>query len=213
MVTLQTVEIPGYREALQRESRVRDTAFLDGLEVVCGVEVYPLSLRRIVWLEQAQNGFIVPWIFDSDSELLAHALQILYFSTPEYRPPTSPKFGFWRAFGEGYRQHRFFGKLKRDKKAEDIIKEIQEWVADAFMDRPNGGGSSEVAGPSYAGYPAYIVDKLGAAGLPFAYDEIMDMPLRRLWQHWRIAVRRIDEATLTNPSDEVATNYIAGVKP
>jgi hypothetical protein len=57
------------------------------------------------------------------------------------------------------------------------------------------------------------VDKFAEAGLPFTYQEIMDMPMRRLWQFWRIAVRRVNEAHLSNPSDDLATKVIAGVKP
>lgn len=211
MVTLQTVEIPGLREAIQRESRVRDLAFLDGLEIVCGVEVYPLSLRRLLWLEQARNGFIVPCRFESDDEYLAHALQVVYFCTPGFRIPTSPKVSFWSVFRDNYRQQGFFRKALRSGSPEVIVKEIEDWLAEAFMDSPAVGGSNEVASPSYASYPAHIVDKFASAGLTFTYDEIMDMPLKRLWQHWRIAVRRVDEVTLTNPSDDLATKVIAGV--
>jgi hypothetical protein len=213
MVTLQTVEIPGLRDALKREARIRDTAFLDGLELVCGVEVAPITLRRLIWLEQAHNGLVVPWRFESENELLAHSLQIVYFCNPTYVPPTRPKFGFWPAFFEGRKQHGFFRGITRGKKAEDIIAEVGEWLSEAFMDAPAGGGSNEIQSPSYASYPAHIVDKFAEAGLPFTYGEIMDMPLRRLWQFWRMAVRRVNETALSNPSDDLATKVIAGVKP
>lgn len=212
MVTLQTVEVPGLREALKREARIRDTAFLDGLEVVCGVEAYPLSLRRLIWLEQAHNGFVVPFRFESDEEMLSHALQIVYFCNPDFSPPASPKYSFWDSFRDGMKQHAFFRKALRSGPPEAIIKEIETWLGDAFMDSPAGGGNNEVRGPSYASYPAYIVDKFAEAGLPFTYDQIMDMPLRRLWQHWRVAVKRVNDTTLTNPSDDLATKVIAGVK-
>ncbi len=78
------------------------------------------------------------------------------------------------------------------------------------MDSP--AGSSGVAHVSYASYPAYIVDKFAGAGLPFTYDQILDMPLRRLWQHWRLASRRLDETPLTNPSDELAAQHINSLK-
>lgn len=213
MVTLETVEVPGLREAIKRESRVRDTAFLDGAEIVCGVEAHPLSLRRLIWLEQAHNGFVVPWRFESDQEVLGHALQLVYFCTPRFSPPKSPKFIFWESFRDGMRQQAFFRKALRAGTPEVIVKEIEAWLADAFMDSPAGGGNNEVKGSSYASYPAYVVDLFAAAGLQFSYDEIMDMPLRRLWQHWRVAVKRLHGATLTNPSDELVTNHLAGVKP
>jgi hypothetical protein len=212
MVTLETVEVPGLREALKREARVRDTAFLDGNEVVCGVEVVPLSLRRLIWLEQAHNGFVVPWRFESDEELLAHSLQLVYFCTPSFVPPHSPRFSFLSSFREGMRQDAFFRKALRANSPDAIIKEVADWTGEAFMDAPAGGGNNEVKAPSYASYPAYIVDRFAEAGLPFSYDQIMDMPLRRLWQHWRVAAKRMTGAHLTNPSDDLATKVIAGVK-
>lgn len=68
---LPTVEVPGYSEALRRENFVRTTAFIGGNESLCGVEVVPLSLRTVLRLEVAQNGFFVPCQFDSDSEAIA----------------------------------------------------------------------------------------------------------------------------------------------
>lgn len=212
MVTLETVPVPGLREAIQRESRVRDTAFLDGLEIICGMEVVPMCLRRLIWLEQAHNGLIVPWRWDSEEEYLAHALQVIYFCRPKFSPPKSPKYSFWRSFKDGMEQQAFFRKTLRSASNEVIVNEIEAWLADAFMDSPAGGGTNEVQGPSYASYPAYIVDKFAEAGLPFTYDQIMEMPLRRLWQHWRVAMRRLNEVTLTNPSDDLATKVIARVK-
>src|SRR6185369_14998148 len=150
MVTLETVQIPGLREAIQRESRIRDTAFLDGLEIVCGVEVAPISLRRLIWLEQAQNGLIVPFLFESDEEYLTHALQVVYFCTPKYRAPITPRTDLWDAFKQGYRQHGFFRKALRSGTPEVITKEVEAWLADALMDSPAGGGNNEVSSPSYA---------------------------------------------------------------
>jgi hypothetical protein len=208
MVTLQTVEIPGLRDAIKRESRIRDTAFLDGLELVCGVEVAPLTLRRLIWLEQAHNGLVCPWKFESMDELLAHSVSLLYFCTPNFNIPTSPKFSFWKTVWDGAAQYRFRQKILGWWKPDLIVSEVGGWVSDSMMDAPQGGGNSEVKAPSFASYPAYIVDKFAQAGLPFTYEEIMTMPLRRLWQHWRICVRRVDEATITNPSDELAVNYL-----
>jgi hypothetical protein len=210
MVTLETVQVPGYADAVRKEARLRDTAFLDALEIVCGIEVVPMSLRRLIWLEQARNGFVVPCRFDNEDEMLAHALQVVYFCRPSFKVPTTPMYSFWRAFRDGVGQHVFFRKALRSGAPEVIIKEVEEWLADAFMDSP-AGSSEGVPQASYASYPAYIVDKFGEAGLTFTYSEIMDMPLRRLWQHYRMALRRVNDAKLTNPSDEIRANFVAGV--
>lgn len=210
MATLQTVPIPGYADAVKRENRLRDTAFLDGHEIVCGVEVVPLSLRRLIWLEQARNGFVVPCRFESEQEMLAHALQCVYFCLPEFEPPKSPRFSFWQAFQDGVNQRAFFRKALRAGAPDVIVQEVEAWLREAFMDAASSAGSrSEIPCQSYASYPAYIVDAFAGAGLPFTYDEIMDMPMRRLWQHWRVAMRRVHGVTLTNPSDQLAVEHLA----
>ena len=208
--TLQTVAIPGYADACRKEARVRDTAFLDGLEIVCGVEVYPLSLRRLIWLEIARNGFVVPCRFDNQNEMLAHAAQVLFFCSPKYALPKSPKLSFWETFVNGVRRHNFMRQMLKSGTAHDIIMEVKEWQDTNFMDAP--AGSEGPATASYAAYPAMMIDALAAAGHTLTYDQIMDMPLRRIWQHWRMAMNRVGGMTLTNPSDKLAVEHLEKVK-
>ncbi len=208
MVTLETVEIPGLREAVQKEARIRDAAFLDGNEILCGVEIIPLSLRRLIVLEQSHNGFVVPWEWESDAETFAHAVHFLYVLRPGYRPPTSPRESFWLSFKNGMKEGVFSNRIARRGRKE-VIGEIAEWLKDVFMDSPKGGGNGGPRPPSYASYPVYIFDLLAEAGLTFTYQEIMDMPLPRLWQFWRVADRRVNGAKLTNPSDEISVAHLA----
>ncbi len=210
MVTLEKVEIPGLREAIKREARVRDTAYLDGHEIVCGVEVVPLCLRRLIWLEQAHNGFVVPWKFENDGEKFAHAISFLYFLRPDFSPPISPRETFWQSFKSGLNEQVFINRY-RNVNRDEFLAELLEWISDYFMDAPNSGGS-EIMPPSYASYPTHIIDLFAQANLPFLFSEIMDMPLKRLWQHYRIASRRVNEIKLTNPSDEISVRHISNVK-
>ena len=206
MVTLETVEIPGLREAIKHEARVRDAAFLDGNEVVCGVEITPLSLRRLIWLEQAHNGFVVPWKWDSDDETFAHAVQMLYFLRVDFAEPRSPVQSFWQSFKDGWSEQMFARKMARQDRAK-FVSELAEYIADCFMDAPTGGGG-EVMPPSYVSYPTHIIDLFAEAGLTFGYSEMMDMPLTRLWQMHRIAARRVWQIKLSNPSDSLAVAHI-----
>ena len=210
MVKLETVEIPGLREAIKREARVRDTAFLDGLEIVCGVEVVPLSLRRLIWLEQSHNGFVVPWKFDDDSEAFAHAIHFLFMMRPNYAPPKSPKRSFWGDFVTGLKEMVFIKRMAKKDRGQ-VVDELNQWLADSFMDAPSAG-AGEVKTVPYASYPAYVIDLFAEAGLPMSVSEILDMPLARLWQHWRVASRRVKDTTLTNPSDTLAVEHIARIK-
>jgi hypothetical protein len=208
MVALQTVQIPGYREAIRKERFLRDAAFLDGNEMLCGEEVSPLTLRRWVWLDQAHNGFMCPWNWDSDDQIIGHALAFVFFLKPEFRPQQA-KDSFLRKWIQATKEHNFRVKLLRRHKPEELIEQIGAFIADAMMDAPSGGNGSNVSGKSDASFPAYIFDKFGEAGLTFTQNEILDMPLKRLWQHYRVACARCNDAKLTNPSDEVAVRFIA----
>ncbi len=207
MVTLPTVPIPGLREAVQKERALRDSAFLGGLEIVCGIEVNPLSLRTLILLDQAWNGFVVPTRFDDEAEMLAHAVQVLYFASPEFRLPKSPVQSFWQRWMAAIRQQRFLWRVIRGKTAQAVIKEIEDWINDAMMDCPSGSASGPQA-PSYASFPAYIIDRFAEAGLTFTESEIMAMPLRRLWQHWRLASQRVSGFKPQNPSDQIRVDYV-----
>lgn len=210
MATLSTVEIPGFREAVRKERTLRDRAFLGGNEIVAGVVVRQLSLRTVLYLEHAENGFMIPYVFDDDVEVLAHALQVLYFSRPGWVAPEVGSTSLVEAWREGVKTYRFQRQALGGATAQEIVKEVRAWLDDSFMDCPAGGGSTDgVQRPSYASHPAHLVDLFAAAGYRFGYDELLDMPLKRLWQHWRLAANRVYEVKLTNPSDDVAVEHIA----
>lgn len=202
---LPTVEVPGYAEAVRRENYVRTTAFLGGNESLCGVEVRPLSLRTVLQLEVAKNGFFVPCQFDNNAEAVAHALQVIWFSRPKFDPRCGVD-SMIGMFANGIRIQFFCERMlwqyRKDQLA--IAHEVKAWIRDAFMDMPKGSGRSQVPAPAYAAYPAYIIDTLNGCGVRMDAEQIMEMPLKRLWQHWRVAVKRENPAYgLTNPSDDV----------
>ncbi len=207
MVTLPIVTVPGYAEALRHEKKVRDAAFLGGRESLCGIEVLPLTLRRLIWLEQAMNGLVVACQFENDDEALAHAIQVIYFCTPSFAPPTSPIQSYCRRFLQNWKQQKFIHAVLKRHTPRQVMEEVSSFLDDAFLDCPNGSGGF---GPSHASYPAYLFDVFAAGGFVFTFDEVMDMPLKRLWQHWRVAVKRINpEYPLSNRSDDIFTKGLA----
>lgn len=208
MVALQTVEIPGFREAVARERKLRDRAFLGGNEIVCGVVVKQLSLRTLIMLEHAENGFVIPYRYDTGLELVSHAMQVLWFARAEWQPPEVKPFSFWRSFYNSVAERKFQTKLLRAYKPMQLVEEVQEWLDESFVDSPSGSADKTFV-PSYVAYPAHVVDLFADAGLLFTYDEIMDMPLKRLWQHWRLAAHRVYNRALTNPSDKIAVEHLA----
>lgn len=208
MVSLQQVEIPGYSAALKREAEVRETAWLNGNEIVAGIEVRPLNLGTVILLERARNGFLVPCRFDNGQEVVAHAIQVLYFSRPEFRVPQLSDLGFLSRLFESVRRQRFIDRIARKADYDALVREVREWLDDAFMDCPSGS-SDGVNTPSHAASPAYVLDLLAAGGYQFSAEQIMAMPLRRLWQMMRLASRRLYGSAISNPSDDVAVKYLA----
>lgn len=213
MVALKTVPIPGYAEAIAKEQRARLLAFVESPEIVCGVPVRSLSLRVLVWLEIARNGFVVPCAFDDEREAQAHAVQALYFSRYEFDPRRLVDAGIITRVIEEVRREKFIRRvLKLNPGKMKIADRVAEWFADSFMDAPKGSGENG-NWKSYAAYPAYLSDAFASAGMRFSFDEIMDMPIRRLWQHWRVAMKRMNpKMGLLNPSDELAIQHIQGGK-
>ncbi len=205
------IPVPGLREAIKKERFLRDSAFLETNELLLGLEVRPLSLRRMIWLEQAQNGFVCDWQWERDDELIGHAIALLYFSTPAFKLPGIGR-SFLRMWIDAVKEHRFRIRILMLHPAEEIVRAVDDWVSDSLMDAPAGEVKEGTVRPrSFASWPAYIFDKFGEAGLTFTADEVLDMPLKRLWQHYRIAIARLNDAKLQNPSDAIAAEHVAKV--
>lgn len=207
-MAFQSVEIPGYREQVRKERTLRDRAFLGGNEIVFGIEVKQLSLRTALFLEHAENGFMIPVRWDFDGEEIVHAIQVLWFAQPDWVQPSVTPPSIWRQFNEARRQTLFARRVLRNGSPDDLVTEVMDWIKEAMFDCPAASGS-EVPRPSYVSHPAHLVDLFGAAGLTFSYDEILDMPLKRLWQHYKLAANRLHGLTLTNPSDDLAVEHLA----
>jgi hypothetical protein len=199
-----TIQIPGFAESIRRERELRDKAFLDLEEFICGVPVKPFCLRHLRVLDQLKNGFVVPFIFERPSEKVAHALQFLWICGRHYRiPKNTMEFLFMR-----WRRRRFIRRTARLNSGE-MFAGIQSYVSDAFFDSPSSNSKGEYV-PSYASYLVHVVDSLYAAGHPLSEAQIMDMPLARVFQYLRVARKRLyPESALVNPSDKLAVDHIA----
>ena len=209
MVALPTVPIPGFQAAVKKERFLRDAAWLDANDILCGEIVVPLSMRRMIWLEQAHNGFICPWRWENDDELIGHALALVWFLRPQFRPPSVGETSFIKSWVQATTEHRFRVRVLGRMDPRALVEEVEEFLADAFMDAPTGGNGSNISGASYAAWPAYVFDKFADAGLTHTPDQILDMPIKRLWQHMRVALARCNDVKLSNPSDEIAVEHIA----
>lgn len=202
---LQRVEIPGFADAVKREQRVRRQAWVHVRHEIAGVPVRSLTLRDMEILEEMQSGFFCPWRFDSDSEYLGHCAQLVWWLSDCPKPDRYRT--TWRGLFAAKPRRELIAQLAT--KPAELARDTAAFMRDQFMDAPKG--SAESFGTAAAAGPAYIFDTLAAGGYAFTADEILDMPLPRLWQLLRLVQRRVFGTALTNPSDKLATDYLASL--
>ncbi len=199
---LQFVEIPGYRDALRRESDVRRQAWCHTHTEIAGVRVRLLTLRDMVLLEEMQNGFFAPWRFDDTDEYLAHCAQLVWWLSDCRKPRLDARQALSPIVA--HQRTRLIRHLAA--RPHELSAGVRDFLKASFQDAPKGSGFS---GSAIAGAPAYIADTLAAGGLFVGLDEMLDMPLVKLWQLVRMAARRVYGTTITNESDRLATDYLA----
>lgn len=176
------IVIPGYAEAVKQERSIRDQSFLDLPEAVCGVEVQPLTLRRMVLLESIGSPFVcggpvTPYHVGAFFVALTGATGLKR----------------WRLL-------RRVGLMN----TEELVAAITGFMDETFQDSPPG--SSE--GISYYSNAAGLVD-FAASQYGWPEDDILDIPLRRLFQYVKATTHRLNPSAIQfNPSDRVRGNYL-----
>jgi hypothetical protein len=201
---LEFKQIPGFADALRREASVRREAWAHTHTEIAGVRVRMLTMRDVVMLEELQNGFFAPWRFDTDEEFLAHCAQMVWWLSDLPKPPLYSRSIFhpWIAGRQQALIRYLAGRPKQ------LAEDTNRFLRDSFMDAPKGGGTM---GQAVAAMPAYLADTLAAAGFQITTDDMLDMPLTRLWQMVRLASRRVYGTAITNESDKLACDYLAGL--
>ena len=202
----QVIQIPGYADALRRESDIRRQAFTSARHSIAGVRVRPLTLRDMSLLEEMRNGFFCPWRFDDDAEYLGHCVQLVWWLSDCPKPSMERERAF--PFLVAVRRAKLIASMLRVP-AETLARDVRRYLSGMFMDSPRGSDTS--ARQPLAATPAYVFDTLSAAGYPLTLSDVMDMPLTQLWQLLRLAQQRLYGAAITNPSDKLATDYIASI--
>jgi hypothetical protein len=202
---LQTVKIPGYADALRHEAAVRRSAFVHNRDTIAGVAVRQMTVRDMLWMEELRNGFFVSYRFDTQAELVGHAAHLVWWLSDSPKP--DPYTGGWPSLRLTIARASLMHRLS--SRQDELIRDVQRYLRDTFMDAPHGSGENFSA-PA-AAMPATIMDTLAAAGYLVTEEQVLDMPLVRLWQLIRLAKRRIDGTPLTNPSDKIATDYLASL--
>lgn len=135
-------DCPGYAEAEQREEELRAIPFLGIPETICGVKVAPLTLRRLQWLTMIKSPFLMrlePEVLATKPDIGSDIERFLWCVSPKFNA------------GDEKARKRF-GKQKLKNHA-NVIKEICEYMDEAFLDR----GESDMSSRSFYSAAAALV--------------------------------------------------------
>lgn len=179
-----------YAQAVAAEQEGRLAAFALDHDVVCGVRVRPLSLRHCAILELIGSPLMCGGL-PTQTDLL----QALYVLSPDYDPHDPRGRARWVGANAGKVPLRKVG-------------EIRAWFDDSLADLPGGKRADRKPATSWA---ASMVDVL-AHEYGWSEREILDMPVRRVWQYVRrIMLRNDSHAVFIDKSDRIKSDWLAAL--
>ena len=180
-----TDQIPGLREAIEQEQHIRDTSFLALPESVCGFDVKPLTLRHVLTLGAVGSPFMRGG-YPRPNDVGAFLIVV----------------GDWK----GFKRWCCLRKLGRVA-FRDAVESVDSFVKESFQDAPASGSAESV---SYYSFAASIVDVFGRE-YGWRESDILDAPVKRLFQYLKAISRRNGETVLFNPSDRVRGEWMDAV--
>lgn len=180
--------ITGYAEALERQERLRDGAFLNLPLVLCGFPCAHMTPRHFAVLIHSRSpfvcgGFPLP-------ENVAQFLWVLH-----------PRFSFTNTT-----ERDAFIDCCAEIDYESAVAEITQYVDDCFMDSPPSGSKPT---ESFNSWIASLVDTI-AREYGWSEREIMQIPMSALFQYVRLIVARADSKTprFNKLTDSVKNRYL-----
>jgi hypothetical protein len=175
-------QIPGLADAIEREQHIRDTSFLGLPENVCGFDVSPLTLRHVLTLGAIGSPFM------RGGHPMTHDVGAFMVVVGE-----------WKVF-KRWRNLRKLGLVS----FRESVEQVDAFVKESFQDSPSG---SQKDGVSYYSFAASLVD-LFAREYGWTEKDILDAPMKRLFQYIKAISHRNGEKVLFNPSDRVRGDWM-----
>lgn len=218
---------PGYAEAVERERLIRDAAFLPVSESVGGFELRPLTLRTYLMLRLAGSPLL-----EGQTPSVVELAQFLWVLAPSSVRGQVAGVGCqvsgvrwgWKRWAFFRRCRRTFvpprrpllrtrGAMRRWRKRRDeafaraelVLREAREFVSETMQDRP--GKTSKGFAPSYYSDVCFWWGTLGRNGYPMGLEELMELPLKALFQVMKEILDSRGES-VGNPSDGVRGEYL-----
>ena len=213
---MNLLEIPGYKEALEKERSARGHAFLPIGREICGFPVRQMTLRDLRIRIQIGCPFVSRRAPDDKATIAGHVASFLWqIRAPDWNssaptlPHARPKLArlFLLIVGKHETEREVFARRIVKIQIEDAIKEINEYLDLMLLDAP-----SSRTGTIYApktDFAATIIRTI-ASTYHWSEEGILDMPLPRLYQHLReIVMMKNERAPIFNRlSDKVRGDYL-----
>lgn len=207
-IKLNRVEIPGLADAYRKERGLRNASFGNCTRRIGPFTVRLMTLRDLCWLDAEGNKWVSGKPFKTRGEGFTDALALIWHLSLSVRMPEN---------GESVPTGQAIRMLARKLSVfvlgafldeQKLMLDVAEYLQDRFYDAPkNGGNRDSEMERSFAAGPASVVDLFAAGGYALTENEILDMPLDRIWQYGRLIADRLG-GNVANPSDWVKSEYL-----
>lgn len=189
------LEIPGVAAQVERQNRVRDVSFLPIQETIAGVDVMPLTPARLLVLMAIESPFVTMSRLPEAYDIAA----ILWALNSHYAPPPL-------SWSQNREKKRILKACRRFKQGSwpyiEAVKSVERYLEESMMDGPPRR-DGDAGDPPTASAMAWLVHRIASA-YHWSEAEIMQMPLKRLWQYLKII-----DGRQGNPSDKAIADWLA----
>lgn len=190
-------DIPGFQEeaklAFERQQSIRERSVYGVPEKLAGFEVKFITLKTYSLLRWSENAFVgsgIPSLEDGISFIWLHSVDWVESK------------GFNKIVS--YLRRR---KIARKLKSKHLI-EINDWISEQFQDLSDGGESKGEAEPPLTSEILHLVALL-AREFHWTEEQIINMPIARLWQYRRLIKMYHDpEYKPLQLTDRVVDKYV-----
>jgi len=145
-IEFSIADFPGYAEAVARETHVRNTACLGINEVICGLEVRPLTASHVRLLSLIRSPFIHRFSAEqlcAKPDIIADIMRFLWLVSPHFKQGSFARKHWWQRRTARDRFNSDFAPIMKQR-LDVVVREILDYVEDSFIDAEEGD-----AGKSY----------------------------------------------------------------
>lgn len=154
---------------------------------IAGVEVVPLTMRRLCYLRIANNAFVS----GNDKITPAHAAQFMWIVSRGFKP------------GDIAARDIFIRSIAKLPTA-DVFAGISAYLEDAFFDIESSSGSNRAP---ISSWEASVIDSL-ASEYGWTREAIMDLPVAEISQYLRLIEHRRGGSVVNPLSDGVKMAWL-----